>query len=144
MADTNPLSIKERIVHTLLFEVGAVILSVVVIKLFGSHDTGAATGVSVLMATMAMVWNLVFNYGFDKVFTGDRLKRGVGVRLLHVVLFEGGLVLFTVPVIAWILQVSLWQALMMDIGITLVITVYAFLYNWAFDYVRDRLIRKRV
>lgn len=33
------------------------------------------------MSLIAMVWNLVFNYLFDKRFTGKREERGLGLRV---------------------------------------------------------------
>lgn len=130
------MTAKERVFHAVLFECGAIAVSLLILKLFGTKNMNAALGVSILMAFMAMAWNVVFNWVFDKVFTGERLHRGIGVRLLHVGLFEGGLLLFTVPVIACVLKVSLWQAFLMDIGLASAITVYAFIYNWGYDWVR--------
>ncbi len=43
--------------------------------------------------------------------------------------FQGVLLIATIPVIAYLLGVSLWQALMMDIGVTIFITIYAFFYD---------------
>ena len=38
------------------------------------------------------------------------------VRILHMTLFEGGLVLFLVPAVALILQVSLWEAFLYELS----------------------------
>ena len=78
----------------------------------------------------------MFNWGFDKVFTGRREQRGWGVRMLQTGAFEGGLLLFTTPLIAWFLKISLWQALLTDIGLTLLIVLYSLVYNWLFDHLR--------
>ncbi|WP_413692779.1 chlorhexidine efflux transporter [Pseudoalteromonas sp. KJ10-2] len=47
--------------------------------------------------------------------------------------FQGVLLIAIIPVIAYLLGVSLCQALMMnigvDIGVTIFITIYAFFYN---------------
>lgn len=58
---------------------------------------------------------MVFNFLFDKVVAGERLYRLLGTRLVHVGLFEGGLFLVTVPIIAYALDVLLWMAFVMDI-----------------------------
>lgn len=58
---------------------------------------------------------MVFNFLFDKVVTGERLYRLLGTRLVHMGLFEGGLFLATVPIIAYALDVLLWTAFVMDI-----------------------------
>jgi len=36
---------------------------------------------------------------------------------------------------AWWLDVSLWQALVMDLGLVVFFLVYTFVFNWAFDAV---------
>ena len=51
--------------------------------------------------------NLIFNYFLDKVFTGPREKRGVIFRTLHAISFEGGLLIFTVPIIAYFFKSGL-------------------------------------
>ena len=47
--------------------------------------------------------------------------------------FEGGLVAFLVPVFAWWLGVSLWESLVMDLGLVVFFLVYTFVFNWSFD-----------
>ena len=42
---------------------------------------------------------------------------------------------FLVPVFAWWLDVSLWQALVMDLGLVVFFLIYTFVFNWAFDLV---------
>ena len=40
---------------------------------------------------------------------------------------------FLVPTIAWWLDITLWQALLMDLGLVVFFLVYTFVFNWAFD-----------
>ena len=138
------MSLTERLFHASLFEIGAVIVTVLVFWGFGGGDSMAHTGVlSVAISVIAVLWNLVFNYAFDKVHTSERSKRGLGVRLCHTALFEGGLFVITVPLIAWVMNVSLWQALVMDVSIVLVIGVYTLAFNWLYDCLRYRIICHR-
>lgn len=140
-----PMRLSERLLHAVLFEIGAIVLTVFVFYLFDSaHNTTHTVGLSVIISLIAVVWNIVFNYGFDKIYTGERLARGVYVRLLHMGLFEGGLFVITVPLIAVVLDVTLWQAFIMDAGIVVVIGVYTFIFNWAYDYLRYRILRCRM
>lgn len=131
------MNIKERLFHAILFELGAIGLTVAVFALFGDyHNPTHATGLAVAISLIAVVWNMLFNWLFDKLFTGERLGRTLGVRLLHMAVFEGVLFVITVPLIAWVLGVSLWTALVMDIGVVAVIGVYTLLFNWVYDWVR--------
>ena len=88
-------------------------------------------------STFAAVWNYVYNLGFDRILkrlTGSVHKR-MRVRVLHALLFEGGLVVMLVPLIAWWLDISLWEALVADIALVVFYVVFAFVYNLAYDHI---------
>ena len=136
------MSAIERVFHAVLFEVLAVSLSILGLSIFTSHEVSALSGTMILIATIAMVWNFIFNWVFDKFATGAKEKRTFAVRILHVVLFEGGLLLVTVPLMAWILKVGIWEALVMDIGVTIFITVYAFVFNYCYDHLRAIIVKR--
>ena len=136
------MSAIERVFHAVLFEVLAVSLSILGLSIFTSHEVSALSGTMILIATIAMVWNFIFNGVFDKFATGAKEKRTFAVRILHVVLFEGGLLLVTVPLMAWILKVGIWKALVMDIGVTIFITIYAFVFNYCYDHLRAFIVKR--
>jgi uncharacterized membrane protein len=54
-------------------------------------------------------------------------------RAAHAAGFEGGLVVMLVPLFAWWLEISLWQAFVLDLGLVLFFMVYTFLFSLAFD-----------
>ena len=137
------MSFFERFIHALLFETGAVLISAVAVLLFGLSHAGTAFGMSVAVSVTAMGWNFLFNWGFDKIFTGRRERRSWGVRMLQTGAFEGGLLFFTTPLIAWFLYIKLWQALLTDISLTLLIVLYSLVYNWAFDHIRAYWLASR-
>jgi uncharacterized membrane protein len=39
------------------------------------------------------------------------------------------------PMIAWYLQIGIWQAFIMDLGLAIFYMVYALVFNWAYDRV---------
>lgn len=57
------------------------------------------------------------------------------MRVLHAALFEASLIIFTIPMVAWWLDMTLWAAFLTDLGFTLFFLVYAFVYNWVYDVV---------
>ncbi|MDO4906126.1 MAG: PACE efflux transporter [Lautropia sp.] len=125
----------DRIRHMLLFEVTALLILIPVGVLFFGLDPTEIGVLGISTAAVAAVWNYVYNVGFDKLLkhlTGSVHKR-LWVRVLHAVLFEGGLVVMLVPFIAWWLDISLWQALVADIGLVAFYVVFAFFYNLAYD-----------
>ena len=133
----------ERIFHAITFEVLAVTLSIIGLATFTDHDIHQLSGTMIVIATIAMIWNVLFNWVFDKFVPGKKEKRSMMTRINHVLLFEAGLLFFTIPVMAYILKVSLWQALVMDIGVTIFITLYAFAFNLAYDHIRAYLMAKK-
>lgn len=132
----------ERIFHAVLFEVLAVIIAIIVLLTFTSHDAGALSGTMIIVATIAMAWNFIYNWGFDQIVTGDKTKRTLALRVAHTILFQAGLLIVTIPVISLLLNIDLWQALVMDIGVTICITIYAFFYNLTYDHTRALIVRK--
>ncbi|WP_334192799.1 PACE efflux transporter [Pararhodobacter sp.] len=125
----------DRFRHAVSFELIALLLVVPLgAAAFGMpmHDIGV---VGVVSATLATLWNLLYNWLFDLALSrarGTTLKT-LPLRILHAVLFEGGLLLVLLPFIAWYLGVTLWQALVMDLSFAAFYLVYAFCFNWAYD-----------
>ncbi|YCO01410.1 PACE efflux transporter [Vibrio sp. VNB-15] len=134
----------ERVFHAVLFEVLAISLSIFGLAMFTDHEVSALSGTMIVVATIAMIWNFIFNWIFDRFATGAKEKRSIRLRIVHVVLFEVGLLFATIPAMAWMLEVSLWEAFVMDVGVTIFITIYAFTFNYIYDHVRAFLIQRRV
>lgn len=128
---------KDRIRHTLGFEViGLIIFAPLASWIFGFelHLMGA---MAVVGSTIAALWNYVYNLLFDHSMLklrGD-VRKTIPLRLLHALLFEGGLLLLFMPMIAWYLGITLWEAFMMDIAFATFYLVYAFVYNISYDKV---------
>lgn len=138
------MGIVERVFHSVLFEALAVTFSVIGLALFTDHDVAALSGTMIVIATMAMCWNYLFNMMFDSFVQGEKTLRSLKTRIVHVVLFEAGLLLVTIPAMAYLLNVSLLEAFVMDIGVTIFITIYAFLFNLIYDYARVWIVTSRI
>ena len=140
---SSKMGALERVLQAILFEVLAVTLSIIGLAVFTDHAISALSGTMIIIATIAMCWNFIFNCFFDKVATGAKEKRSLLFRIFHVLLFQGGLLVFTIPVMAYILNVGLWEALIMDIGVTFFITVFAFAFNLIYDHVRASILQSK-
>ena len=130
-------STPDRIRHAISFEVlGLLIVTPLGMWVFDVplEHIGVVTVVS---ATIATAWNYLYNVLFDHAMLrlAGRLTKTVAIRVLHAVLFEAGLLLVLMPFIAWYLQVSMVQALVMDVAFALFYMGYAFVFNWAYDIV---------
>ena len=130
-------SFSDRVRHAVLFElIGIAIFTPAAAWLF--NQPVAHMGViGVVSATVATIWNLLFNLGFDHalVRVTGRVIKTMPIRVAHAMLFEAGLIVLLIPFVAWYLGISLWAALMMDISIVAFYLVYAFVFNIAYDRV---------
>jgi uncharacterized membrane protein len=125
----------DRIRHTTCFEIlGLLIFAPVATWAFGYeiHQMGV---IGVVASVIAACWNYVYNIGFDRTMikiTG-RVQKSPVVRVLHAFVFECGLLIVFLPMVAWYLDISLLEALWMDIAVAAFYMGYAFVYNWAYD-----------
>ncbi|WP_339898182.1 PACE efflux transporter [uncultured Gilvimarinus sp.] len=134
------MSTLERMAHAFLYEFLALVLTIVGVLLFTRHDVGAVFGSMLAISLVALVYNFYFNILFDRWFPGPRAQRGLRVRVLYAFLFDVCLLSLTTPMVALILDVSLLEALLLDIWVTLFVMVYTFAFNAAYDAVRPMLL----
>lgn len=133
-------SVKERLAHSALFEAGGLIMVTPLANLVSGHGLGKLGALGVALATLAMGWNLVWNRLFDHWVPSRR--RSLGQRLAQALGFETGLVVLTLPGVAWWLDIGLLEALWLDIGFVAFFLAYGLIFNTLFDRVmRRRLAR---
>lgn len=128
-------STSDRIRHAISFEILALLLVTPLGAWVFSLPLTDIGVVSIASATIAMLWNYVYNLGFDHAMqrlAGSTYKT-VPIRVLHAVLFEAGILIVLAPFIAWYLGVGLWHAIVMDVSFSLFYLVYAFVFNWGYD-----------
>lgn len=126
---------RDRVRHALTFE--AVALAIFIpgsAALFG-QPPGDMGVIGVASATIATLWNFVFNMGFDRALLRLRgsVEKTMALRVAHTFLFEAGLVVMLIPMIAWYLEISLRAALLMDVAIVIFYLVYGFFFNIVYD-----------
>ena len=127
--------IKRKLVYVSFYEMFAMLFTSVGLALFSGQSLGHAGVAGVASSLVALVWNLIYNTMFEaweakQLEAGRSLKR----RIAHALGFELGLVITLVPLFAWWLQVSWWQALVMDAGLIVFFLVYTYLFNLGFDH----------
>lgn len=133
-------SIKERTVHALLFEILAIGISAPLAAWLTGKSIVSMGVLTAVIAFMAIVWNMIYNWLFDNLQNRYRFERTLWVRALHACGFELGLILVAVPFVAWWLDTTLWYALVMDIGLVLFYLPYAFFFNLGYDKLREQFI----
>jgi uncharacterized membrane protein len=130
-----PTPAARRVVYAVIFEALAIGFTTVILALMG-NSAGASAAVGVVSSVVALLWNMVFNTLFERwERRSGRTGRPLWIRLVHTVLFEIGLMVFLVPAVALLLQVSLWEALVYEAGLIIFFLIYNGVYAWCFDRV---------
>lgn len=134
-------TLKERFFHAFLFEILAIGLCAPAAAWAMGKSLFEMGVLTAVIAWIALVWNMIYNAGFDRVENRLGITRNMRVRVVHAFGFELGLILIVIPLAAWWLNISLWEAFVLDIALVLFYLPYAFLYNLAYDRSRPRVMQ---
>jgi len=127
---------RRKIVYAVSFETLGTLVASVALMLMSDADAGSSLALSILTATIALSWSYVFNTGFEAWEARQPVKgRSLKRRTVHALLFEGGLVLICIPVMAWWLWVGYLEALVYEAGLIALFIAYTYAFTWGFDRV---------
>lgn len=127
-----------KVLQAILYETGGVLFLAPALTLVYDEGLVYSGALSVLMSTSALLWNLMFNYGFEYWEARQAQRsRTLGRRLMLSLGYEGSLTLMLVPLIAWWLHISWMAALVTNLGLFVFFFFYAFVFQWVFDRVFD-------
>jgi len=133
-------SFIERIIHAAGFEVMAILISAPIASWLLDKSMFEMGTLAVMLSTTAMVWNIIYNSLFDKLWPQSKVARTLRVRIFHALGFEGGFILLGLPIAAAWLGIGLWPAFMLEIGFFLFFLPYTVAYNWVYDLLRQRVL----
>ena len=142
---TNTLpakTLKERFMHALLFEIGGIALATPLAAWAMGSSVSHVGVLAAMLATTAMLWNMVFNFGFETIERRRQWQRTPRIRALHAVSFETGFIAFALPLTMWWMGIGIWEALLLDLGFFLFFLPYTYVYNWAYDAARAYYFRR--
>ncbi|KQP18307.1 PACE efflux transporter [Pseudorhodoferax sp. Leaf267] len=126
--------IQRKVVYVTLYEGFAILFASIGLAALSGAGAGQSTVLATASSLVAVVWNLVFNTLFEAWEARQPVRgRSVARRIGHALGFEGGLALLLIPLFAWWLDISLWEALLYDAALLLFFLVYTFVFNWSFD-----------
>ena len=126
--------VKRKLVYVTAYEIIGMAISALGLALLSGHAPSSTGPLAVVITTIAVSWNFIYNYVFEwwesrQASRTRTLKR----RILHAVGFQLTLVVYLIPLIAWWMGITLWQALLLDMALIVIIPCYTFVFNWAFD-----------
>jgi len=130
--------IKRRIVYITAFEIIGMAISTAWLTLLSGESPTSTGPLAVMITTIAVTWNLLYNMAFEywEVRQVSR-TRTVWRRIVHAIGFQITLVVYLIPLIAWWLGISLWEAFVLDFALMLIIPCYSFIFNYIFDRLFD-------
>ena len=128
--------VTRRVLQAVLYEVGAIAVVGPALGLAFDKPASSTFLLAVVLSTIALSWNYVFNALFECWESKQSVKgRSFSRRLAHGTGFEGGLTVILVPVMALWLETSFLAAFVANLGLLAFFFVYAIGYTWAFDKV---------
>ena len=128
--------LKRKIVYVTLFEGLAIICATFGLATLSGNNFGHSGVLAVATSVVAVLWNFAFNLLFEAWEARQAVRgRSVARRIAYTVGFEVGLIALLVPLIAWWFDISLTQALVLDLGLVVFFLCYTFTFSWAFDRV---------
>jgi uncharacterized membrane protein len=130
----------ERVLHAVGFEAIAICICAPVAAWLMDKPLFQMGALTIMLSTAAMVWNIIYNAGFDKFFPVGQARR-MPLRVAHALGFECGFILIGLPLAAWMLDISLLRAFMVEIGFFLFFLPYTVVYNWGYDALRSRRLQ---
>jgi uncharacterized membrane protein len=131
---------RERVIQTLFYELGALLIAAPLYQWVFSVSAGESLQLLVTLSVAVMLWSPFHNTAFDWLDARwfDRVasdRRGVS-RWVHAFSHEVSTLVVTLPLIVWIGGYSWFDALLLDLGLTLFYTAYAWVFHWCFDRLR--------
>lgn len=128
--------VLRRVVYISVFEISGTIISAYMLAWLSGAEASHTGPLAIMISTTAVTVNLIYNWLFERWEARQAARsRSFGRRLLHAAGFQTTLVIFLIPLIAWWMQISLLEALLLDAVLIVFFPVYMFVYNWAFDLV---------
>ncbi len=125
-----------RVVQALLYEAIAIAVVGPLLSLAFDKPPASTMGLAVVLSGIALTWNYVFNWLFERWELRQTVRgRSFARRLAHGAGFEGGLVVILLPVMSLWLDISLATALLANLGLLAFFFFYAIAFTWCFDRV---------
>ncbi len=131
---------RERVLQTLCFEGGGLLMVAPGYALVTGHRGGASFVLMTSISVAVMVWSPIHNIAFDVIdlrLTGRVASdRPHGLRIVHATSHEVSAVVVSLPILVWLGGHSVWAALAVDVTLTVVYTAYAYVFHLAYDRLR--------
>jgi uncharacterized membrane protein len=131
---------RERILQTLVFEAGGLLLCIPLYSLYSGVSASGGAGMMAVLSAAVMIWSSVHNTVFDFIdlrlhgrVASDRTR---SLRIVHAISHEVTAVAVTLPLLVWLGGHSIGDALIVNLWLTVLFTAYAFVFHLHYDRLR--------
>ncbi len=131
---------RERVYQTLAYEAGGLLIAAPLFGLIFGRDAGESFALLMTLSIVVMIWAPVYNTIFDLV-EFERTRRAAsdrpqGLRAAHALWLEITATAVTLPIVMAMGGHGFWQALTIDLGLTLLYAAYAYFFHIVYDRLR--------
>jgi uncharacterized membrane protein len=133
-------TLGERMAHAVGFEALALVICAPIGAWLLDRPLLHMGALSVILSTVAMLWNIIYNSVFDRFWPAEKITRTLPIRAIHALGFEGGFILIGLPIATALLGITLLHAFVVEIGFFLFFLPYTMFYNWMYDTLRVRWV----
>lgn len=130
-------SVRERILQSLAYEISGLVLATPLYAGLFDAPMGQSLVLMIALTVALLIWVPAHNAVFDRVEW--RVARRVasdrphGLRFCHALSLELSSIVVTVPLIMALGGHGLWEAIAVDLGLTLLFAGYAYLFHLLWD-----------
>ncbi len=127
---------KDRLRYTLSFEASLMALLIPAGALVFDKGLGEIGLLGLVLTLKAMLISFFYNWAFDRLTAHSgrtASERGVVGRICHALGFEVSLVVTSLPILTWWLDLTLLDALATDLIVTAFVVTYTFFFTLAYD-----------
>ena len=127
---------RDRLRYTLIFELFLIAMFIPTGAFFFNKPFSEIGLLSIVLSLKAMVFNLIYNWIFDKIdakagrISSDRSPLG---RLIHAVGFEASLTISSLPIYVWLINVTYLEAFVTDIFVTTFVVAFTYVFTLGYD-----------
>jgi len=126
--------VLRRVVYISAFEVSGITISALILAYLSGTAPSHTGPLAVMTSVLAITVNLAYTSLFERWEAGRAARsRSFGRRVLHAVGFQITLLVFLIPLMAWWMEMTLLEALILDLALIVFFPIYMFAFNWAFD-----------
>lgn len=125
---------KRRLTYVTVFEILAVVFSTLILMNLSNSEAQDSLPVAIMVSATAVIWNYTYNTLFEMwEHRHQVMNRSLRLRCFHAIGFEGGLILFCLPIYMLWYGVGVWEAFIMESILLAFFLVYTFLFTLCFD-----------